>query len=186
MPKWYDSLSESDRWTAQAHFWSAIAKRCAQSPAIFCYDLMNEPIAGGGKRKPGDWYAGKLADYYFIQFITLDVRGQPREDIARVWIKRLSAAIRKHDKNHLITVGLLPWDPAWLHLSGFIPAKVAPELDYISVHIYPQKGKLDQAIEGLQKFAVGKPVVIEETFLLACSTAELEQFIKWSRRWACG
>jgi hypothetical protein len=186
VPKWYDGLSEEDRWAAQARFWGAIAQRCAQSPAVFCYDLMNEPFAGGGDRKPGDWYAGKIADLYYVQFIALDVKGRPREEIACAWIKRLAAAIRKQDKNHLITVGLLPWDPVWGHLSGFIPEKVAPELDFISVHIYPEKGKVDQAIRGLEKFAVGKPVVIEETFPLACSTAELEEFIKRSRRTACG
>ncbi len=161
VPNWYDRLSEDDRWAAQARFWGAIAERCAKSPAVFCYDLMNEPFAGGGDRKPGEWYAGKLADLYFVQFIALDVRGRPREEIARAWIKRLSAAIRKQDKVHLITVGLLPWDRTWGHLSGFIPEKVAPELDFISVHIYPEKGKVDEAIKGLKKFAVGKPVLIE-------------------------
>src|SRR5262249_27894967 len=40
VPAWYDELSETDRWAAQANFWKAIAKRCAGSPAIFCYDLM--------------------------------------------------------------------------------------------------------------------------------------------------
>jgi len=186
VPKWYDGLSEEDRWAAQATFWSAIAQRCAKSPAVFCYDLMNEPIAGGGDRKPGDWYAGKFGDLYFIQFLALDVRGRPREEIARAWIKRLSAAIREHDKAHLITVGLLPWDAKWGHLSGFIPEKVAPELDFLSVHIYPEKGKVNEAIKGLKKFAAGKSVVIEETFPLACSTAELEEFIKRSRGAACG
>jgi hypothetical protein len=187
VPKWYDSLSEDDRWTAQACFWAAMARRCARSPAIFCYDLMNEPFAGGGDKKPGDWYSGKLlGGLDFIQWIALDVRARPREEIARAWIKRLSAAIRAHDISHLITLGLLPWDPKWGHLSGFIPEKVAPELDFLSVHIYPEKGKVDEAIRGLEKFAVGKPVVIEETFPLACSTAELEEFIKRSRRISCG
>jgi hypothetical protein len=187
VPKWYDPLSEEDRWAAQARFWGAIAKRCARSPAVFCYDLMNEPLAGGGDRKPGDWYSGKLlGGLDFLQWIALDIRGRPREEIALAWIKRLSAAIRAHDKDHLITVGLLPWVPRWGHLSGFIPEKVAPELDFISVHIYPEKGKVDEAIKGLEKFAVGKPVVIEETFPLACSTAEVEEFIKRSRATACG
>ena len=28
------------RWRAQASFWETIAKTCAKSPAVFCYDLM--------------------------------------------------------------------------------------------------------------------------------------------------
>ena len=55
VPAWYDGLSESDRWDAQARFWSAVAGRCAKSPAIFCYDLMNEPVVAVGPRKDGDW-----------------------------------------------------------------------------------------------------------------------------------
>jgi hypothetical protein len=187
VPRWYDPLSEKDRWAAQARFWGAIAERCARSPAVFCYDLMNEPFAGGGDKKPGDWYSGRLlGGLDFVQWIALDLRGRPREEIARAWIKQLSAEIRKRDKVHLRTVGLLPWDARWGHLSGFVPEKVAPELDFVSVHIYPETGKVDEAIQGLTKFAVGKPVVIEETFPLACSAAELEEFIKRSRGTACG
>ena len=56
----------------------------------------------------------------------------------------------------------------------------------MSVHIYPEKGKVDDAIEVLKKFAVGKPVVVEETFNLTCSTPELEEFLAKSRPIAAG
>src|SRR6185436_8973787 len=39
IPAWYDALSESDRWSAQAAFWEAIALTCANRPEVFCYDL---------------------------------------------------------------------------------------------------------------------------------------------------
>jgi Cellulase (glycosyl hydrolase family 5) len=186
VPAWYDALSEDDRWSAQACFWEAIAERCAGSSAIFCYDLMNEPIVPGGKRKPGDWLAPPFAGKCFVQFLTLDQADRPREEIARRWIKRLSGAIREHDRRHLITVGLLPWDPKWGHLSGFVPATVAPELDYLSVHIYPEKGEVDEALTILKKFAAGKPVVIEETFPLKCSGEEYRRFLEESREHASG
>jgi hypothetical protein len=148
---------------------------------------MNEPVVPGGRREPKQWYSGKtLGGYDFVQFITLDPAGRPRPQVARRWIEALSAAIRKHDRRHLITVGLLPWVPKWGHLSGFVPEEVAPALDFVSVHIYPEKGKVDEAIEGLRKFAVGKPVVVEETFNLSCSTAELEEFLRQSRGIASG
>ena len=187
IPAWYDGLSEQDRWSVQARFWAAVARRCTHSPAVFCYDLMNEPFVPGPKRKPGEWYSGKpIGDLDFVQFIALDTDNRPRDEIAHSWIKRLAGAIREQDRSHLITVGLLPWTPPWGHLSGFVPKTVAPELDFISVHIYPEKGKVDEALAGLQKFAVGKPVVIEETFTLTCSIPELEEFIKKSRGVACG
>jgi hypothetical protein len=188
VPPWYDALDEAGRWRAQASFWEAIAGVAPDSPAIFCYDLMNEPIVPGQKRNAGEWLSGKpFGAYDFVQFITLDPAGRAREDIAIQWIDTLSAAIRKRDRTHPITVGQLPWDRKWGHLSGFVPEKVAPHLDFISVHIYPQSGKVDEALEGLKKFAVGdKPVVIEETFNLSCSPQEVEDFIRRSKGTACG
>ena len=187
VPGWYDGLSEADRWSAQANFWAAVAARCKDSPAVFCYDLMNEPFVPSEGRKPGDWYSGRpIGDYDFVQFITLDPRGRPRDAIARQWVERLVTAIRGHDERRLITVGLLPWTPRWGHLSGFVPETVAPELDFVSVHIYPEGGKVADALTVLEQFSTGKPVVVEETFPLSCSAEELTDFLRQSRGVACG
>jgi hypothetical protein len=70
--------------------------------------------------------------------------------------------------------------------SGFVPEKVAGDLDFVSVHLYPKKGKVDEAIKTLAGFAVGKPVLVEETFPLACSSKELEEFIDGSKKHAAG
>jgi hypothetical protein len=59
-------------------------------------------------------------------------------------------------------------------------------LDFVSVHLYPKKGKVNEALDTLAGFAVGKPVLIEETFPLACSVQELENFIDESRKHAAG
>jgi hypothetical protein len=187
VPAWYDALDEPGRWAAQSAFWSAVAGRCAASPAVFCYDLMNEPIIPGDKKPPGQWYSGSnLGGYDFIQFPTLDPAGRKRDAVARDWIRTLKAAIRERDPKTPVTVGLLPWGPKWGHLSGFVPETVAPDLDYVSVHIYPEKGKVPEAIEGLKKFAVGKPVVIEETFPLACGVDELAAFLREAKPIAAG
>ena len=187
VPAWYDALDDPKRWNAQCEFWKAVAARCARSPAAFCYDLMNEPLAPGGHREPGKWYSGSnFGGYDFLQFIALDQGKQPREQVARDWIATLSKAIRRQDQRHLITVGLLPWDAKWGYLSGFLPEKIAPELDFVCVHIYPEAGKVSEALAGLKKFAVGKPLVIEETFPLSCSAQELTQFLLESRTVTCG
>jgi hypothetical protein len=186
-PGWYDRLSEKGRWAAQGQFWQAVAGECADSPAVFCYDLMNEPFSPGGPRKPGDWYSGTLlGGFDFIQFISLDRAGRIREDIPPPWIAQLSAAIRERDAHHLITVGLLPWVKNWGFLSGFVPEKVAPEVDFIAVHIYPEAGKVDEAMAGLKRFAVGKPVVVEETFTLSCGAEDEQKFLLQSRGIAAG
>src|SRR5262245_21561603 len=187
VPAWYDKLSEADRWEVQARFWEGVAKRCAASPAVFCYDLMNEPVVPGGKRKDGDWLGPPFGGKHFVQFITLDQDKRPRPDVARRWTARLARAIRAHDKRHLITVGLVDWSLDKLGLtSGFVPAKIADDLDFLSVHIYPKGGKVDEALETLASFDVGKPIVIEETFPLRCSVEELGRFIEGSKKHAVG
>jgi len=187
VPEWYDKLSEADRWAAQAKFWEAVAGRCKESPAVFCYDLMNEPVVPGGQRKPGDWLGPPFGGKYFVQFITLDQASRKRPDIAREWVKHITGAIRKVDPKHLVTVGLVDWSLDRPGLtSGFVPKAVADNLDFLSVHIYPQAGKIDDAIETLKGFAVGKPVVIEETFPLRCGREEFESFLTKSEGHAAG
>jgi hypothetical protein len=187
VPPWYDKLPGKDRWDVQARFWEAAAGRCATSPAIFCYDLMNEPVVPGGKRKDGDWLGPAFGGKHFVQVITLDQQKRPRHEIARQWIKQLVAAIRKHDKRHLITVGLVDWSLDRPGLtSGFVPDKIADDLDFLCVHLYPEKGKVNEALKTLEGFAVGKPVVIEETFPLKCSVEELGQFVEGSKKHASG
>jgi hypothetical protein len=186
-PPWYDALEEAGRWAAQANFWAEVARVGSARNAVFCYDLVNEPIVPGEKRKSGEWRSGNLfGGMDFLQFIALDPAGRKREDIAAAWVRRMIAAIRRYDKKTLVTVGLLPWSRAWHHLSGFLPEKVGPQLDFMSVHVYPDTKKPGEAEEALERVAVGKPVVIEETFPLYCSNAELEEFLLTSRTIACG
>jgi len=187
VPAWYDSLSEKDRWKVQACFWQAVAETCKDSPAVFCYDLMNEPVVAGGKRKDGDWLPAPFGDNHFVQFINLDQQDRPRPDIAREWVHGLTSAIRKKDRRHLITVGLVDWSLDRPGLtSGFIPAKIADDVDFVSIHLYPKAGKVKEALDTLAGFSVGKPVLIEETFPLNCSPKELEEFLDASKKDAAG
>lgn len=178
VPDWYDALDEDARWNAQARFWEAVAARCADSPAVFCYDLMNEPVVPGGRRENREWLGPAFAGKHFVQFVALDQNRRPRPEIARLWIERLVAAVRKVDRRTLVTVGLVDWSLDREGLtSGFVPEKIHESLDFLSVHIYPESGKLEDALQTLQGFQVGKPLVVEETFPLRCSPAELDEFI---------
>jgi hypothetical protein len=187
VPTWYDKLSEKDRWDVQARFWRAVAGRVGKSSAIFCYDLMNEAVVPGGRSTDENWLGPPFAGSYFVQFITLDQRDRPRHEIARQWIQHLTAAIRQTDRRHLITVGLVDWSLDRPGLSsGFIPSKIVDDLDFVSVHLYPATGEVNEALETLKGFAVGKPVIIEETFPLKCSANELGEFIDRSASVASG
>ena len=177
VPDWFDALDESQRWAAQAVFWKAIAETCSGSPAIFCYDLMNEPILPG-KDPETDWLAGDFGGKHFVQRISLDLKGRTREDVAKAWVNQMVEAIRQHDQQHMVTVGVIPWVFAF---GGGKPLFYSPEvgkrLDFVSVHFYPEKEKVDKALTALKAYEVGKPLVIEEMFPLKCGADELLDFV---------
>lgn len=188
VPAWYDQLDEAERWQAQARFWEAVAEICHRSPAVFCYDLMNEPVVTGGDQPRDDWLGPGFGDKHFVQFITLDRAGRDRADIACKWIRLLTAAIRQHDPTRLITVGLVPWSLDRPGLtSGFVPERIARELDFLAVHIYPDREQPADALQTLRGFAAaGKPVIIEETFPLRSDALTLERFLRAARFHSAG
>ena len=186
VPAWYDALAESDRWTVQAQFWEAVAQTCADSDAVFCYNLMNEPILPG-KKPETEWLAGELGGKHFVQRIALDLAGRTRSQVAKVWVDRLVSAIRKYDKRHMVTVGAIPWAHTFPKAKPlFYSEEVGKNLDFVSVHFYPEKGEIDKAIAALKVYDVGKPLVVEEMFPLACSVDDLAVFVERSRPFADG
>ncbi len=173
---WYDALDNESRWKVQEFFWSTIARSCAQSPAVFAYDLVNEPAAAG-KRAEG-WYLGRMGDVEFCQRLALDQPKRSGDDIFREWTRRMIAAIRKHDQKHLITLGMLPFPGAY--------KTAAEQLDFVSPHLYPKSKKVDEEIALLKQFNFGKPIVIGETFPLSCGAEEEREFLLKSRGLARG
>jgi hypothetical protein len=156
------------------------------SPAVFCYDLMNEPVVSEDKQTR-EWTAGAFGDRYFVQRITLDLAGRTSQEVARAWVERMTAAIRKYDPRHLITVGAIPWALVWPKAKPlFYSREVSTNLDFVSLHFYPKSGEVEKALVALAVYDVGKPIVIEEMFPLSCSIEELDRFIDGSRKLATG
>ncbi|WP_397570008.1 cellulase family glycosylhydrolase [Schlesneria sp. T3-172] len=175
-PVWYDKLSEADRWKTQAFFWESIARACASSPAVFAYDLVNEPGAAG---KPEEgWYMGRMGDVEFCQRLSLTPGDRNGDAIYREWTQLVVASIRRHDPTRLITMGMLPFPGAYKAASEY--------LDFVSPHLYPKSGKVDEEIALLKKFDWGKPIVIGETFPLTCSQDDEREFLLKSREYSQG
>ncbi|WDQ14734.1 cellulase family glycosylhydrolase [Rhodopirellula sp. P2] len=177
IPGWLNELNEAERWKVQARFWSSVAKTCAGSPAIFCYDLMNEPILPGESPET-DWLAGELGGKFFVQRLALDRKGRSREEIAEAWVNQMVDAIREHDSETMVTVGVIPW--VFVFGGGkplFYSPVIGKRLDFTSVHFYPEKGKIDHALKSLQAYEVGKPLVVEEMFPMKCGIDELTTFV---------
>ena len=178
-PAWYAEASEVERWAAQERFWEAVAARCHGSPAVFCYDLMNEPVVPGAMQT--DWLAGAFAGKHFVQFLTRDPAGRSRDQIAAAWLRRMTAAVRRHDPDGLVTVGQIPGSAARPGaFLGLTPQAAAKELDFLAVHLYPVSGKPDEALATLAAWRAGVPIVVEEMFPLHCTPAEFDAFLDGS------
>jgi|YNPMSStandDraft_1061717.scaffolds.fasta_scaffold11344_3 hypothetical protein len=187
VPRWYDELPEARRWEAQAVFWEAVAHTCAKSPAVFCYDLMNEPVLPAPGKKETQWLLGELGGKHFVQRISLDLAGRTPEQVAKAWVDRLTAAIRKQDREHLITISEIPWTTVFPGAKSiFHSREVGAPLDFLSVHFYPEKGGVPKALKALAVYDVGKPLLVEEIFPLRCSLEELDAFVEGSRQVADG
>ncbi|MDR1478535.1 MAG: glycoside hydrolase family 5 protein [Planctomycetaceae bacterium] len=181
IPVWYDTLNEVERWDVQARFWKHVALICASSAAVFCYDLMNEPIVPD--KQSDDWLTPEgLEDMFYVQKITRTPNGRKSHEIAKAWVNHLVAAIRSEDKRHLITVGVIPWATVWHNAKPlFYDPVVAENLDFVSVHFYPEGGKIEKAIQALKVYAIGKPLLIAEMFPMRCSIEEMNQFVNDSK-----
>jgi len=177
---WYDNVDEAGRWAAQATFWKAVAARGAKSPAVLAYDLLNEPSVPGAATT--DWRFGVLGTNLYGQYLTRDPAGRAREAIAKEWMHTLYAAIRTVDPKHLVTLGNMSF------LTGaFPPAMVASELDYLSVHLYPASGEVAKTVDIVKAFrAAGRPVVVEETYVLQSGPAQLDWFFRDALPYASG
>src|SRR5690606_4375523 len=94
---------------------------------------------------------------------------------------------REVDDRHLLTVGVIPWAHVFKGAKPVFHSKEAgAPLDFVSVHFYPKAGKVDEALDALRVYEVGKPLIVEEMFPLSCSADELVDCIKRSRPFTDG
>jgi hypothetical protein len=187
-PAWYESAGERERWAIQARFWEAVAGRCAGSPAVYCYSLMNEPVSPSGPQK--EWTAGPFGGeggFHYVERITRDPAGRTREQVTRDWVAALAAGIRRRDPGRLLSAGLfyIFEVPGGLTL-GADPRAFAEGLDFLNVHFYPKEGKAAESLDLLKRLDVGKPIVIEELAPLNCTMETFDAFMKGSRGVASG
>lgn len=180
-PLWYLNAPERDRWAMMGRFWEAIAARCAASPAVFCYTLMNEPLSP--PQASDDLLGGELGGLHYVERLTRNPAGRTRQEITRQWMNALVPGIRKRDPGRLVTVGqfYLFEVPSGLTL-GPDPEETAGPLDFLCVHCYPKEDGMERMLDLIQRMtATGKPVVIQEMFALNCGLPAFRTFLDRSR-----
>lgn len=186
IPPWYAALTEQQRWKVQERFWEAVAAVGPASPAIFCYNLMNEPAVPAERRS--DWLAEPFIDgRYYVEFITREPGGRTRWEVGREWLRVMTAAVRRKDPRHLISVGsfVIGGQAESLPIGG-TPEELAQEVDFISIHLYPEENRRVESLQVLKRLAAASTVVIEEIAPLKCSAPSLATFEKESQAYASG
>lgn len=189
VPAWYNNeMNESVHWDHQSIFWEKIAQACAGSPAVFCYDFMNEPVVGTAPQGSAiPWLVDNpLGNKYFVQRITIDLAGRDQKVVAKQWIDKMAAAIRLHDPDTLITLGTIPWEITFYPGGNdtFNDPVVTENLDFLCIHLHPNSPtndplQFEKIVKGIGKYSrLGKPVVIEEVSGYRCGNGFLEDVMR--------
>lgn len=177
-PAWAvaDIFADPKALEAQVAFWKGFAARYKDEPALFAYDLLNEPhIRWSSPAMETAWHTWLSARYGTVealraawrdegeQIASFDAVSVPRdepasrsavlldyqrfrESLADRWVKCQAEAIRAVDPHHPVTVGLIQWTipvnigRAPSRYAAFRPSRIAPMLDFLSVHFYPLWG----------------------------------------------
>ena len=204
-PSWWHASSplecfiKADLMEAQAVAWKGLASALRGNTGLFAWELYNEPAI--------PWRPTPALAESWVKWRAAHASAAPadlpsptpplfldwswdlqrfRDDLAMEYVRRMTDAIRSVDNGHFVTVGLhqksapfdwYPPDP-W---AAFNPHRLAPMLDYISVHYYPhsifhpniyrdpfetEEGMEDTLIHGraVSRYVhvPGKPVLMEE------------------------
>ena len=134
-----DRFAGEEALGALEHFWEVLGKRYRGEPAIFAWDLLNEPhlpwFAKGWDVRWNKWLKNKYIDWDILKDVwgkeltesdkwggvkATENRadaGNPRlrdwqlfrEYLADEWVRRQVEALRDADPTHLVTVGYIQW-----------------------------------------------------------------------------
>jgi hypothetical protein len=179
-PAWYDEMSNEERWAVQAYFFRNIAYVGKNSPAVFCYELTNEPSVKESPTAP--WYNGSYGGYHFTQTIARGIPVQDHAIVAQDWMRTLSSAIRESDQRHLITVGSLPFNGG-----AFAPSVQAEVLPLLSVHIYPTGTDSAAAVAMARAYGTkGLPMFVGETSAYKSSGTTYEDYLVAAKPYSSG
>jgi len=207
-----DFIADPQALESQAAFWRAFARRYRDEPAIFAYDILNEPhVRWNSPAMRAQWPNWLREDYTTLDslrkawgdegksvqsFDQIEIPADAaasgsralldyqrfREWVAERWLRVQVAAIRAEDPNHLVTVGLIQWSVPVLcgkpsQYAAFRPDRIAPMLDFLSIHFYPLYGSdptlsqesfgrnlayLELVLRYVKAGAPGKPLLIQE------------------------
>jgi hypothetical protein len=210
----YQHFIDQKYLDAHSSFWELFAAYYKNEDTIYGFDLVNEPFMPWSSKRLSQLWNGWLEEKFespthlkrrWGKFAPRSLRfgGVPippnvrqagsnfladyqrfREEMALRWVKNSVEAIRRVDKNHLITVGLhqssFPLEeiiPS--RYTAFNPHVLSSVLDYIALHWYPfgnpftvsfspydlptnLEKSLSTLLANVRYHKTGKPLIMEE------------------------
>jgi len=151
----YEVCARDDLMAALETAWRAMGKAFRGHPALFSYELQNEPYAPSVptpamNRRWAQWRAvhapkapsalprppAREGERWLAEVQRF------REDLATEYVRRMATAVRETDDTHLVTIGMhqksapFDWYPPDSYIA-FNPHRMAEYLDYTSIHYYP-------------------------------------------------
>lgn len=204
-----DRFADEELLKADEAWWREFAGQFKDDPVLWAYDLYNEPMIGwDSPAMKAKWNGWLRREYGSVDRIAAawkrtaeeigawgEIAVPPpqaarndgrlydyqrfREFIGDEWTRRMAAAIRSADTNHLVTVGHIQWAAPIMigqvkHYAGFNPRSNARYVDFTTIHFYPiDQPRPCDSPEGLMVnrvyleavlylCSVGKPLVIGE------------------------
>jgi hypothetical protein len=166
-----DRFADEAMLAAEESWWRAFTAAFAGEPAILAWDLANEPAVGWtSPAMQSKWNEWLVARYHTREAIAaawntpldkLEPAGQIeappakpargnrklldyqhfREHLGDAWARRMTAAIRAVDRNHMVTIGQIQWAsplllPSIQHYAGFDLRSSAKYVDFTTIHFY--------------------------------------------------
>jgi endo-1,4-beta-mannosidase len=147
-------------------FWRTLGERYRGEPALFAWDLLNEPhmpwFVEEWRPAWTQWLKARYGNQESTQEIWANAavpedkadRGNPRlldwqlfrEHLADQWVRRQVETLRKADPTHLVTVGYIQWSYPLVRTgnpslyAAFNPRRQAQWFDFLCMHFYPVLG----------------------------------------------
>lgn len=158
---------------AYKNYVKAIISRYTNSPAIFAWELANEPRCSGGLASSGSCTPARVTS----------------------WVAEMSAYVKSLDKNHLVTDGSEGFfnragNSDWFYNGGegvdFEAILKTSTIDFATFHLYPSHWSKDYAWgtqfitdHGNAAKTIGKPVIFEEYGIPRSTNVRTAEIQKW-------
>lgn len=127
-----------------------MAQRYADEPAILMFDLQNEPFmakVGSSLKSIGCFTVSEGRQFCYCNPHFREKHAESGDALAHLWTSTMVQSVRQYDQRHLITLGLLPTAAPVFGVDnpGFNVRAVAPLLDVIAIHLYPEASLMSTA-----------------------------------------